>query len=338
MKIINVIFLAVILLIFFSCSKQNSFPILKGPYMGQTTPGMEPELFAPGIISNGMANRDVAISPDGKEMYFGIHTPDFSYSSILFTKQINNVWTKPELLPFATNPKYVHLEPALSKDGNTLFFLSTMPNDSSDKPTDEDIWCVDRVDNGWGKPYNLGEPVNSKGSEFFPSLTNDGTIYFTRREPGQREEFIYRSKFINGKYTTVEKLPKQVNCGTNRFNAYISPDESYIIVPAIGMKDGLGGVDYYIVFRNEDDTWEEPINLGSKINTPTGANWSFYVTRDQKYIFYMATKGLPADKIPNTLNYNFFSKLKDSPLNGNPDIFWVDAKIIEDLRPKKQDI
>ncbi len=334
MKIIKFTCSALLFFLLINCSKQESFPVLKGPYMGQVPPGIEPELFAPGIISNGMANRDVAISPDGKEMYFGIHTPDFSYSSILVTKEINGIWTKPEVLPFATNPKYMHLEPALSKDGNKLFFLSTMPNDGTNKPSDEDIWCVDRTEDGWGEPYNLGEPVNSKGHEFFPSLTDDNTIYFTRRDPGQREEFIYRSKFNNGKYETAEKLPKQVNCGKNRFNAFVAPDESYVIVPVVGMEDGLGGVDYYIVFRNKDDTWNEPINMGSKINSPTGANWSMYVTHNQEYIFYMATKELPEENLPETINYDFFSNLKDSPLNGNPDIFWVDAKIIEKLRPK----
>ena len=64
----------------------NNFPVLKGAYLGQKRPGQTPELFAPGIISNGLANRDVAISPDGKEMYFGTHTSTYNYSTIIFTK------------------------------------------------------------------------------------------------------------------------------------------------------------------------------------------------------------------------------------------------------------
>ena len=42
--------------------KRNSdIPILKDPYLGQKQPEMTPEIFAPGIISNGLPNRDVAI-------------------------------------------------------------------------------------------------------------------------------------------------------------------------------------------------------------------------------------------------------------------------------------
>jgi hypothetical protein len=314
----------------------TSIPILKGTYLGQKPPGMNPEVFAPGIISNGLENRDVAISPDGNEMYFGIHTPNFKYSTIIVTKQIDGVWTKPEVVSFASDPRYLYLEPALSCDGKKLFFFSNMPKDSTDNPGDEDIWVVEKVNNEWGKPHNIGEPINTDGKEFYPSLAENGTIYFTRADKGQNIHYIYRSRLIDGKYDIPEKLPKQVNCGTNRFNAYVAPDESYIVVPATGIVGGLGGVDYYIVFRNEDDSWEEPINMGPNINSPNGAEWSFYVSPDKMYIFYMATKELPKEKQPKSLNMDFFLNFSSIPQNGNADIYWIDAKIIDKLRPKKK--
>lgn len=317
-----------------SAQEKENFPQLEGPYLGQKTPEITPEIFAPGIISNGQSNRDVAISPDGKEMYFGLHNSNFSYATIITTQQINGVWTKPEVVSFATDPRYYYLEPALSYDGNKMFFLSNLPKDSIDKPGDQDIWVVDRTKNGWGKPYNLGEPINTTGSEFFPSLTQDGTIYFCRAEAGERIHYIYKSKLVNGKYSTPEKLPEQVNCGINRFNAYVAPDESYIVVPAAGMKDSFGGVDYYIVFQKDDGSWEEPINMGPKINSSTGAEHSLYVSPDHKYIFFMATKGLTEDHQPKKLSVDFFNTLLISPQNGNSDIYWIDAKIIDELKAK----
>ena len=59
-----------------------------------------------------------------------------------------------------------------------------------------------------------------------------------------------------------EKLPPQVNSGRSQFNAFVAPDESYLIVPIEGRSDSIGGCDYYVVFRNPDDRWSEPINLG----------------------------------------------------------------------------
>ncbi len=328
-----------LLTIFSSVFSQNNterfFPELKGPYMGQKLPGLSPELFAPDIISNGLDNRDVAISPDGKEMYFTLHTAKFQYATIVYSKLVKGSWTKPEIVPFATDSRYKYLEPAFSNDGQKLFFVSDQPKDGSDKPVAEDIWVVDRKNNGWGEPYNIGAPVNFEGGDFFPSLTKDGTLYFTRNELEGRISNIYRSRLVNGKYTSPEKLPKQINCGTNRFNAYVSPDESFVIVPAVGVDEGPRRVQYYIVFRNEDDTWQEPISLSSEINTPRETGWSFYISPDKKYIFYMATKPFPKDKQPKNLSLDFLHKFSEMPQNGNSDIYWIDAKILENLRPHK---
>lgn len=87
--------------------KRNSnIPILRGSYLGQKQPEMTSEVFALGIISNVLPNRDIAISPDGNEMYFGLHTPDFNYLTIIVTKQIDGVWTTPEVVSFASDPRY----------------------------------------------------------------------------------------------------------------------------------------------------------------------------------------------------------------------------------------
>ncbi|WP_164977402.1 TolB family protein [Ancylomarina salipaludis] len=324
-----------LLAIFNSVFAQNdteTFPILRGPYMGQKLPGLNPEIFAPNIISNGLANRDVAISPDGKEMYFTLHTAKFQYATIVYSKLVKGTWTKPEIVPFARDSRYKYLEPAFSYDGKKLFFVSDQPKDDSGKA--EDIWVVDRKQDSWGEPYNLGAPVNFEGGDFYPSLTKDGTLYFTRDELEGQISNIYRSRLVDGKYTTPQKLPSQINCGTNRFNAYVSPDESFVVVPAIGVEEGFRGVHYYIVFRNDDDSWQEPLPLSSKINTARGTGWSFYISPDKKYIFFMATKPFPKEKQPKNLSLDFLHQFSLMPQNGNSDIYWVDAKILEDLKPQ----
>ena len=48
-------------------AEEPGFPELSGPYLGQEPPGAEPVLFAPGIVSNGMLNRDIAISPTARK-------------------------------------------------------------------------------------------------------------------------------------------------------------------------------------------------------------------------------------------------------------------------------
>jgi hypothetical protein len=41
----------IFLLVFNTCTKNDDFPLIKGPYLGQEPPGLEPQLFLPGLIS-----------------------------------------------------------------------------------------------------------------------------------------------------------------------------------------------------------------------------------------------------------------------------------------------
>jgi len=90
------IFLIGILVSITSCKQQlksrlstdlteNENIVLTGEYMGQTLPYTTTKVFAPGIISNGLVNRDITFSPAGDEMYFTFATSNYSYATILST-------------------------------------------------------------------------------------------------------------------------------------------------------------------------------------------------------------------------------------------------------------
>jgi hypothetical protein len=336
MTFLFITFILVTGLMFSGCRENESlvgtkFPPLTGPYLGQTLPEDEPVLFAPGIVSTAMYTRDLSLTPDGREIFFCVTA--YGFNLIFHTRQKNGMWTEPKPAPFIRNPQYMYYEPCVTPDGKRLFFLSNMPK-ALGEAENEDIWVVDRSDTGWGEPYNLGAPVNSENSEFYPSVTRDGTIYFTRQEKGSRTGYIYYSHMVNGKYSEPEKLPEQVNCGTNRFNAYIQPEEKYIIVPAMGRDDSYGGTDYYVVFHNQKDQWSDPINLGDKINTASGREFSASLSPDGKYFFFMSTRLNPA--LGNNLTDTPITKLAyfyGQPQNGNADVYWVVAGFIEKLRP-----
>jgi hypothetical protein len=328
--------LAALLLI--SCGTSQKYLALSGDYLGQSPPGTEPELFAPRIVSTGMATRDIAMTPDGREIYFCVSMPGFSYATIMVTQQVNDRWTRPEVAPFAGYPNWLDFEPCIAPDGQKFYFLSTRPDYAAGDSLigDQDIWMMDRTDTGWSEPYNPGAPVNTEDEEYFPSVTNDGTLYFTRQQKGSRIGHIYRSRFVDGHYTEPEKLPEQVNSSRSQYNAFIAPDESYLIVPVFGREDSFGFSDYYIVFRNQNDEWSEPINLGAKINSPGDREFSPYVSRDGKYFFFMATRGLPTEQEPQRLTWSFLSNLYDQPLNGNSSIYWMDAGFINNLKLKAE--
>lgn len=244
---------------------------------------------------------------------------------------IDGIWQPLEVPDFASNPNYKFIEPAFNADGTELFFMSTRPRDSSANPMDEDIWKVEKIDGIWTNVQNIGYPVCTDKSEYFPSLTHDGTLYFTRHEKDEGADVIYRSRLLNGKYQEPERLPKQINCGADRFNAFVSPDESYVIVPAVGVEPGIRTVQYYITFHNADDTWTEPVNMGPEINLPRGNGWSMNLSPDGKYLFFMSSRSDENSAIPAKLSSRFFHALAQQAGNGSADIYWINASVIEQL-------
>lgn len=315
-----------------SCNQQNSFPNLKGDYLGQPLPGKEATVFAPGIICGDMYERDVAMTPDGKEMYFGMVVGNNTYSAIVMSRQVEGKWTKPEVAPFCRDLNIRNLEPHITPDGKMFLFVSNRSTEDTENGEDNwDIWAMDRVGNGWSQPYNLGAPINTEVGEFFPSVTQDGTLYFTREEPN-RLNGIYRSRLVNGKYTQPERLPSQVNCGRSRYNAFIAPDESFIIVPAFAGPGSLGGTDYYIVFRNQNDQWSQPLNMGEKINSTSGFEWSAYISPDSKYLFFMSVREENRESFESVpLTMERMQQRQRTPDNGNPNIYWMSAAVIDSL-------
>ena len=310
----------------------STFPELSGPYLGQEPPGLEPEIFAPGIVSTGLATRDIAMTPDGNELYFAVTLG--GRTMIMETRQQDGLWTEPAVAPFSG--RFLDIEPTISPDGQRFFFLSTRPQaGQEEKPgwVYQDIWVMDREGGAWSEPYNLGPPVNSDAPEYFPSVTTDNTIYFTR-EGEDRVSATWRSRLVDGAYTEPEMLGPEVNCGSNRFNVFVAPDEAFAIVPNVGREDAIGGVDYYVVFRSEDDTWSEPINMGPAINQPEGREWSASLSPDGKYLFFMSSRAYGETDIPLTSNsLTDLLGLSTQPGWGSSDIWWVSAEVIEQLRP-----
>lgn len=310
----------------------RAFPELRGPYLGQNPPGMQPEIFAPGIVSTGLATRDLAMTPDGDEIYFSVTVG--GRTMIMVSRIDDGVWREPEVAPFSG--RYLDIEPSISPDGQRFFFLSTRPQSGQEEKPGwvyQDIWVMDREGGAWSEPFNLGPPVNSDAAEYFPSVTVDGTLYFTR-EGEDGISATWRSRLADGAFTEPEMLGPEINCGSNRFNVYVAPDESFAIVPSVGREDAIGGADYYVVFRDDDDTWSEPINLGPSINQPQGREWSASLSPDGEYLFFMSSRAYGETAVPLvSKSITQLLRLSTEPGWGSSNIWWVSAEIIEALRP-----
>lgn len=184
--------------------------------------------------------------------------------------------------------------PTLSTDGQTMFFGRSFK---------------ERTPDGWSDFKRLGAAFedirimrvteSAQNTIVFDEASENGTLRYSRMIDGKRED--------------PKPLPAVINTGEWNAHPFIAPDETYIIW------DGQRGIegrnaDLFISFKQPDGNWGEAKKFGDGINTSM-ADFAAFVTPDGKYLFFNRTVGVDGDG------------------NSNVDIMWVDAKVIEDLRP-----
>jgi len=317
----KILIFAVMILVFIfisTCTNQgNSFPELKGPYLGQKPPGTAPEIFAPGIISTGFDELFGTFTPDGKEFYYILGGEPVW--TILVLKQENGVWTKPVVAPFS--PKY-RGKFCLSPDGNKVVLTSLRPLNGKGEPSKIfHTWMVERTMTGWSEPIL----IKNLDHAFAPSLAANGNLYFFIDRQGRND--LYMSQFINGRYTEPINLGHAVNSAQDEIDPFIAPDESYLMFRS----DRSEGTGIYICYKKKDGSWTQAKHMGPEINSIGWLNVGS-VTPDNKYIFLFGIKSKYKSYSEKLLNYEEKIEILSGPCNGSIDIYWADAKIIEDLK------
>ncbi len=161
-----------------------------------------------------------------------------------------------------------------------------------------------RTESGWSEQKSLGPFFKDFRIMRLMSSAN-GTYYF---DEASESGSIRYSRLIDGKH----EKPKAVNIDFGDWNAhpFIAPDESYLIWDEQD-EGGYGKADLYISYRQKDGSWGAAINLGDTINTGVSESGAT-VTPDGKYLFF-----------------NRYSN------DENAGMYWIDAQIIETLRPKQ---
>ncbi|MCO5950448.1 hypothetical protein [Mucilaginibacter flavidus] len=289
-------------------------------YPDNNLPGDTPQLFARGILTDGLANRDFTISPKGDEIFFTVQHLRFA-SFILRVAKVKGVWGKPEMAPFSG--VFADLEATFSADGNTIFFVSNRPLKGS-QPKDYDIWKVSRgADGKWGEPVNLGPTVNTDKNEYYPSVAKNGNLYFTVEAPYGKggEDIVVCKKTADG-YAAPESLPEAINSKTGEFNAFVDPDEQFIIFGAESRAGRVGSGDLYMSKKNDAGIWQPARQLPVPINS-TGLDYCPYVTADKKYLIFTSNRLRKEWDSDKAVTYDEMKNLITEPGNGLDDIYWV---------------
>ena len=118
-------------------------------------------------------------SPDGRTMYLTLCKTDPNYpryATIVASHRNDAVWGKPSEIVISKDSLYSYAHPAVSPDGEWLYFVSDMPGGQGGY----DLWrCRLLGNDAVGALENLGTTVNTPGDEMFPTFRPNGDMYFS---------------------------------------------------------------------------------------------------------------------------------------------------------------
>ena len=310
-------------------AQERKFPKLIGPYLGQKPPEMTPEIFAPGIISKGYFERGVVFSPDHEELFFQLRCLGFT-TVLIHMKQKNGTWSQPETACFSGIPEYSDAYAFFTYDGRRLFISSLRPLPGRKEiKKDSDIWLIQKNKEEWAVPIHGGEILNSMFDDDYPTLSKLNNLYFSSNRGGNYD--IYVSHFSEEGFSEPLKLDASINTQHFEGHPFVAADDSYLIFSS-DRPGELGQGDLYISFKGKENEWLTAINMGHRVNTPFH-EVAPYVSPEGKYLFFSSFRPNPRPTGGKKLALQEIQEILDGPGNGRGDIYWVSAKIIENLKP-----
>jgi outer membrane protein OmpA-like peptidoglycan-associated protein/tetratricopeptide (TPR) repeat protein len=194
------------------------------------------------------------------------------------------------------NSDYPDYVPVVTNNEDLILFCSRRPpgkKKNLDGLYYEDIFYTTNKNGIWqpaevidkSSGYLNKEINDGKAHEAPISLSPDGNTLFI-----YKENSVWKSsKDENGKWSVPVRMNQNVNIGDANPSIYITPDEQELFIVSEGAAGGFGERDIYYARKNENGTWDKPVNLGPVINTPYKEDAPF-LSKDGKTL-YFASQG-----------------------------------------------
>ncbi len=234
----------------------------------------------------------------------------------IYSSEVDGLkWNKDKPFQYNNN-EYSVGHPALSADGEVLYFVSDMPGGYGQT----DIYMSTLDGNSWSEPVNLGPGINTEGREMFPYVTQDGDLYIASDGHGGLgglDIFKVKRSNKNKKVTwgDVRNVGAPINSSYDDFSFHFGSDNSYGYFTS--NRPGGKGLDDIYSFTDEGVSLEgividaetgEPIcnslvvmvekelqdEKGRKITMCTG-DFEFSVLKSTGYCFKASAEGYIAN-------------------------------------------
>lgn len=157
------------------------------------------------------------------------------------------------------NQGSVNDRPVLSYDGSTMAYTEKRGLESV-------VYVTRREGDSWATPADITFEAGMGTDCHTTSLNSDGTeLYLFKND--NYDGNIYVTRFVNGQWSKVERLNKNVNTRFYESHAAISSDGKKLYFTS-NREGGLGELDLWVSERDETGDWGIPSNLGNVVNTP----------------------------------------------------------------------
>lgn len=249
-----------------------------------------------------------AFSPDGSTMYLSRarREPNSHTGVEIYTSQRSDAkWSAPVKFEITADTLSNYAHPAVSPDGNWLYFCSDMPGGLGGR----DIWRINLKERA-GSLENLGEWINTPGDEMFPTFRSDSVLYFSSNgHPGYGGLDIFRAEMTPSGGWKVTNMGTPVNSPSDDFGMTFGEGESGFFTSNRGDNRGY---DHLFSFELPElkilisgwvlDRDEEPVpNAVIRIVGNDGSNqkqmaradgsFSFPLDRGVSYVMMAGAKG-----------------------------------------------
>jgi outer membrane protein OmpA-like peptidoglycan-associated protein len=212
-----------------------------------------------------------------REAKYGIH-----YLADPTNASVNNIGDK-------INSKYSDYAPVIAADESVLIFTSRRKG-TTGKGTDvddqlfyEDIYIAHKKNGEWEEAKNIGSTINSKFHEASIALSPNGKELFIYKDENSGD--IYYSDLISeNEWDKPKKVGGNINSTFHEPSVSIT-DDGKTLYFASDRPGGFGGLDIYKSVKNDKGDWEEPVNLGAKVNTAKDED-SPFIHFDSKTLYF----------------------------------------------------
>ncbi len=276
---------------------------------------------------------------------------------IMYSSRQGTRWSDPVRVELLADT-LVAAHPAISPDGQTLYFVSDIPGGLGGK----DIYRTTRTSAGseWSRPENLGRDINTRGDELFPFVRDDGTLYFASDgHIGMGGLDIFKATPLSDGGWLVENMKPPINSPADDFGITFESDAEKGLFSS--SRKGRGTDDLYtfemppllfsVTGLVRDEKSGQPVegavvqliaSDGANMQTETGGagDFRFSLRPEVDYIFLATKKGYLNGKERETTrgqdkSRDFMATIQMTPIDRPielPNIFYDFGKW--DLRPE----